>query len=345
MLRVGVLGPTGYTGLELLRILLGHPHAGIAYLGSRREARPHIADVWPALRGRLDMTCSLLGRDPVPDLDVAFLALPHTVSMTHVPPLLDRGIKVVDLGADYRLKDPHAFRTWYGAEHTDPANLARAVYGLTELCREEVAGAELVANPGCYPTAAILAVAPILKAGLLAEGAVLVVDAKSGLTGAGRTPKPELHFPEANENLAAYQVGTHRHTPEMLLMAARLAGRQPEVLFVPHLVPMDRGILATCYVPLSRPANQDELLETYRRAYGSEPFVRLRQDDSLPTTKDVWGTNFCDLAVRAFGRVAVVVACIDNLVKGAAGQAVQNMNVMAGLEETAGLLAGQETAA
>ena len=271
-------------------------------------------------------------------MDAALVALPHTVSMRHVPGLLERGVKVVDLGADYRLSDPAVYREWYGVDHADPANLARAVYGLPELFREELAGAGLVANPGCYPTAAALALAPILKAGFVAPEETIIVDAKSGATGAGRSPRPDLHFPEMNESVTAYKVGVHRHTAEMLETVGRLADREVDVLFVPHLIPMDRGILATCYAPLSQPIGLGELKGIYCDMYKGMPFVRVREDDSIPTTKDVSGTNFCDIAVRVAGRFAVAIACIDNLVKGAAGQAVQNMNIMLGIEETVGLL-------
>ena len=338
MIRVGILGPTGYAGLELIQILLRHPEAEIAYLGARREERPHIAAIWPALRGRIDMRCSLLETDPVPALDVAFVALPHTVAMRHVPQLLAQGMKVVDISADYRLKDPETYAKWYDVAHTDAANLGRAVYGLCELFRDDIAGADLVANPGCYPTAALLALAPLLKAGLVAASGPIVVDAKSGISGAGRDPKPHLHFPEANESVTAYSVGVHRHTGEMIETTARLAGREVNVLFVPHLIPMDRGILATCYVRLSGARNTESLTAVYHDAYNTARFLRVSPSDQLPTTKQVMGTNFCDVAVRAVGDTAVVIACIDNLVKGAAGQAVQNMNLMLGVDETFGLL-------
>ena len=336
--RVGILGPTGYAGLELIRILLRHPQAEIAYLGARREERPNIADIWPILRGRINLRCSLLEKDPVPDLDVAFLSLPHTLAMHHVPALLARGMKVVDVSADYRLKDAATFKKWYKVDHTDAGNLPRAVYGLCELYREKIHGADLVANPGCYPTAVELALAPLLKLHKAAPGAQIVVDAKSGVSGAGREPKAELHFPEANESITAYKVGVHQHTGEILQTTRDLAGREVNVLFVPHLIPMDRGILATCYVPLAEAATTDALKKLYADFYAGQRFVRVRTDDTLPTTKQVWDTNFCDVAVRAVGTTAVVIACIDNLIKGAAGQAVQNMNLMLGLDETAGLL-------
>jgi N-acetyl-gamma-glutamyl-phosphate reductase len=338
MVRVGILGPTGYTGLELVRLLLRHPDAEIVYLGARREERPPISEVWPILRGQLDLRCSLLAKDPVPKMDLVFLALPHTLAMDHVPVLLEGGARVVDLGADYRLKDPADFKKWYKVEHRDRANLPQAAYGLSELFREEIKAARLVANPGCYATAIQLALAPLLRNRMAGPDGPIIADAKSGVSGAGRDPRPDLHFPEANESVSAYKVGVHQHTGEILQTVRRIGGRDLELLFVPHLIPMNRGILATCYAPLSTSPTTQELKDLYVRTYQSEPFVRVRTDDSTPTTKDVYSTNFCDMAVRAFGKTAVVISCIDNLVKGAAGQAVQNMNIMLNLPDTAGLL-------
>jgi N-acetyl-gamma-glutamyl-phosphate reductase len=269
-------------------------------------------------------------------MDVAFLALPHTVAMAYAPRLLDAGAKVVDLSADYRLKDPAEYKQRYGAEHQDGANLSHAVYGLCEFYRERIRAAKLVANPGCYPTAVELALAPLLKAKAV-SGERIMVDAKSGATGAGRSPRLDMHFPEVNEGIAAYKVGTHQHVGEMRQVVNDLAGREIDLLFVPHLVPMDRGILATCYVPLAKDLSTDELKRMYASFYAKEPFVRVRTDDLIPGTKHVYDTNFCDIAVRGFGRTAVVISCIDNLVKGAAGQAVQNMNILFGLDESAGL--------
>ena len=338
MIRAGILVPTGYSGLELIKILLRHPEVEIAWLGARREERPPIADIWPILTGRIDMQCSLLNTDPIPALDVAFVGLPHTTAMEHVPTLLGRGIRVVDLSADYRLKDAETYRNWYQTDHIDPANLGQAVYGLCEFFHDEIAAATLVANPGCYPTAVELALAPLLKAGLVVPGERIVVDAKSGVSGAGRNPKPHLHFPEANESVMAYRIGTHQHTGEMLQTMESLAGHEVALLFVPHLMPMDRGILATCYVPLAEAKDTAQLQQLYAQTYDGCHFVRVRQDDALPATKQVCETNFCDIAVRGFGDMAVVISCIDNLVKGASGQAVQNMNIMFGLDETTGLL-------
>ena len=337
MLRVGVLGPTGYSGAQLLNILLRHPKAQIVYLGSRRETRPAISDIWPILRGRIDMRCALLDADPLPQMDAAFLCLPHAAAMANVPKLLAAGAKVIDLSADYRLKDAAEYKRWYKVDHTDAANLPKAVYGLTELFREQVSKAVLLANPGCYPTAVECAVAPMLARKLAGAGTI-IVDAKSGISGAGRDPKPDLHFPEANESVSAYKVGVHQHAGEMTQTLSQIAGRKVDLLFVPHLIPMDRGILATCYVPLAAETDAKALATVYAEFYKGCPFIRVRSDDSLPTTKQVFDTNFCDIAVRVSGKTAIVISVIDNLIKGAAGQAVQNMNVMFGMDETLGLL-------
>ena len=338
MLRAGVLGPTGYAGLELIRLLLRHPEADIVYLGSRREERPHIAEIWPTLSGLIDMRCAGLDPDDMPEMDVAFVALPHTVAMAHVPGLLERGIRVVDISADYRLNDAAAYERYYKTPHTDPGRLSQAAYGLPEFFRQDIEGAELVANPGCYPTAILLALGPLMKAGLAKPETTTIVDAKSGVSGAGRSPRADLHFPEANENLRAYKVGVHQHSGEIQQTLDRIAGRDVAFCFVPHLIPMDRGILATCYVPLSKSVSEEDVRQVYAQCYEQAPFVRVLTGDALPTTKDVSHTNFCDIGVRVVDAHAIVLSTIDNLIKGASGQAVQNMNVACGLDERLGLL-------
>lgn len=337
MIKVGILGPTGYAGLELINILLRHPEAEIVYLGSRRDPQPLIAEIWPALRSRLDMRCLDMEPESLPDMDAAFLALPHTVAMDFAPMLLDKGARVVDLSADYRLKTPEAYARHYKTEHRNPERLGEAVFGLPERFRKDIAEAKLVANPGCYPTATILALAPLLAKGLVREDAAIVVDAKSGITGAGRNPSGKFHYPEMNENLWAYKVGTHQHTGEIGQNLDLIAGRPVKFCFVPHVVPMDRGILATCYAPLAKAASSDELTATYKDFFAGEPFVRVLGASEEPQTKHVSMTNYCDIAIKNVGGTAVVLSAIDNLVKGAAGQAVQNMNIMFGFEETAGL--------
>lgn len=337
MLKIAILGATGYTGRELIKILLGHSQAEIVYLGTRREDEPEVSQIHPELTGRIKATCERLDMELVAQrARFVFSCLPHTASMNFIPRCLDAGLKVVDMSADYRLRDAETYEKWYGVEHADTQHLAEAVYGLPELFAEEIKNARLVANPGCYPTGAILGLAPLVSRGLIDLEAI-IIDAKSGISGAGRTPKPTLHFPECNESVAAYNVGIHRHTPEMNQILSQLAEKEVSVTFVPHIVPMDRGILSTIYVNLAKETLQAEMEDLFGDFYKDAPFVILRKD-GLPGTKDVWGTNFCHLAVRSFGRRAVIVSCIDNLIKGASGQAVEDMNLMCGFKRTEGLL-------
>ena len=331
---VAVHGATGYAARELLNILLRRPGTEITALTTRRDDAPHVAEVHPALHGRLDLRCENLSpRELAGRAEVVFLCTPHGASMAVVPDLLDSGAKVIDLSADYRLNDPAVYREWYKLDHTDPARLPGTVYGLPELNRRRIAGARLVANPGCYTSAAILALAPLI-AGRFIEPTGIVVDAKSGASGAGRNPKPGTLFCEVNENLAAYAVGDHRHQPEMEQVLFGVAEKDVEILFTPHLIPMDRGILATIYATPTGKTSADDLRGEIESFYADSPFVRVR--DGLPGTKAVSGTNFCDLAVRVEKGRVVALAALDNLVKGAAGVAVQNFNLITGRPETAG---------
>ena len=336
MVRVAILGATGYTARELLDRLLLHPDVEISALTTRKSDRPHVADVHPALRGRIDLVLENLSPGEVAErADCVFGCLPHGASAAVVSELLAAGCRVVDFSADYRLDDPQVYAEWYQVEHPDAARMAETVYGLPELYRESIRSAQLVANPGCYPTAAILALAPLLREGVVAPRGI-VIDAKSGVTGAGRSPKPHLHFPECNEGLVAYGVGSHRHTPEIDQVLGAWADVQTDVLFTPHLVPMDRGEMITAYGDLAVEMSSAGLLELLRNQYADEPFVRIV--DQLPNTKDVAHTNFCDITARQVRGKAVVVSVIDNLVKGASGAAVQNFNLMYGFEETTALL-------
>ena len=336
MTTVAVLGATGYTALEAIKILLRHPHARIVAVTSRQEGSPPISTVHPSLVGRLDLPLEDLEPEVVGSrAECVFSCLPHAASAEILPRVLAAGAKVVDFSADYRLDDPDTYREWYGHEHPDPARLGRTVYGLPELFRERIVGADLVANPGCYSTSAILPLAPLFKADLCETGD-LIIDSKSGVSGAGRSPKLMTHFPECNESLSAYNVGRHRHTPEIEQIVARHAGVRPSVIFTPQLAPMDRGILSTIYVKPSRPVTEAEVLALLRAAYARERFVRVV--DHLPGTKDTVGTNFCDITARVVRGRILLISCLDNLVKGAAGAAVQNFNVLFGLPETAGLL-------
>ncbi len=339
--RVGIIGASGYAAADLMRLLLGHPAAEIVALADLPEKSGPLADLFPQFAGRLDRrvvpAVDASGAPAVSALaeacDVVFLALPHTASMTYAGPLLEAGLRVIDFSADYRLQTPGLYEATYGTP-PDEAHLPEAVYGLPELYRDQIRPARLIANPGCYPTSAILGLAPLVLEGLVAPSDI-IVDAKSGVSGAGRTPKLLTHFPECHESLRAYAVGVHRHQPEIAEQLARLARTEVEVLFVPHLVPMDRGIESTLYARPLQALDRRRLADLYHAAYDAEPFVVVR--DEPPATKDVYGTNYVHIyPTVADGRVVVSVA-IDNLTKGAAGQALQNMNLMFGHEETAGL--------
>lgn len=336
MTRVAILGATGYTALELIKILLRHPQAQITMLTSRQDGQPHLSEVHPALTGRLDLRCEPFNPDRVAKAaECVFSTLPHTASMEACAALLHRGCRVIDFSADYRLRDPNVYAEWYGASHTDLLHLREAVYGLPEIYAEEIRPARLIANPGCYPTAAVLGLAPLVASDMI-ELRGIVVDAKSGISGAGRTPKLTFHFPECNESTVAYSVGKHRHTPEIDQILGEIAGAPAEVVFTPHLVPMDRGICATIYARPKRPFTESELLDVYRGYYASAPFVRVVPQ--IPATKDSAFTNFCDVTLRVVRGQIVVLCCLDNLIKGAAGAAVQNFNLMYGYTETTALL-------
>lgn len=335
MTRVGILGATGYTALELLKILLRHDDVEVTALTTRQEDRPHVREVHPQLAGRLDLHLEPLAIAELSErCDCVFACLPHCASASVVPELLAAGTRVVDLSADYRLRDVASFRQWYKEEHPDPERVGKVVYGLPELFREQIVPADLVANPGCYTTTSIIPLAALLQAGLI-EPKEIIIDAKSGVSGAGRTPKLNFHYPECNESFLAYGVGTHRHTPEIDQILSLASGEEVEVIFTPHLVPMDRGILATIYARPTRPVTQAEVMQTLRAAYADEPFVRVVDD--LPSTKQVAHTNFCDMTARVVRGRVMVISCLDNLIKGASGQAVQNFNLMHQLPETKAL--------
>ena len=339
MLRVGIINVTGYAGAELARLLYAHPEARLTSVSGRSAAGKPLAEVFPHLAA-YDLT---LGEE-IADVDFAFSALPHAASAEALAPLVRAGVPVVDISADFRLRDPQEYAQWYGAEHPAPDLLQRAVYGLTELNREAVRASRLIANPGCYPEGALLALAPAVKAGII--GPDVIIDSKSGISGAGRTLGLTYHFAEANESVSAYGLGGHRHLPEIVQELAAMWPRaeapqppRPKVTFTPHLIPMTRGILSTCYAPLLPGAVQsgEQARELYREFYKGEPFVRVVE--SPPATKQVAGSNMCLVNPTVDARTGrlVVVSVIDNLVKGAAGQAIQNMNAMLGLPETAGL--------
>jgi N-acetyl-gamma-glutamyl-phosphate reductase len=334
-ITVAVLGATGYTALEAIKILLRHPRARVVAVTSRQEGRPPISSVHPSLVGRLDLGLEDLEPEEVGRrADCVFGCLPHAASAEILPRVLAAGAKVVDFSADYRLDDADTYREWYAHEHPDPARLGGVAYGLPELFRERIRGQSLVANPGCYSTSAILPLAPLVKAGFV-ETDDIIVDSKSGVSGAGRQPKLMTHFPECNESLSAYNVGRHRHTPEIEQVIARHAGTRPNVIFTPQLAPMDRGILSTIYVRPRKAVTEGDVLGLLREAYAGEPFVRIV--DHLPATKDTVDTNCCDITARVVKGRILLISCLDNLVKGAAGAAVQNFNLLFDLPETSGL--------
>ena len=336
MVKVAVLGATGYTALEAIKILLRHPQAEIVAVTSRQEGNTPISSVHPSLVGRLDLPLEDLSPDEVGKrADCVFGCLPHCASAEILPKVLAAGAKVVDFSADYRLDDAATYLEWYGHEHPDAGRLGTTVYGLPELFRERIRRQSLVANPGCYSTSAILPLAPLLKSGLF-EADDIIIDSKSGVSGAGRQPKLMTHFPECNESMSAYNVGRHRHTPEIEQVIARHAGVRPAVIFTPQLAPMDRGILSTIYIRPRKKLAEGDVMSLLREAYADERFVRVV--DHLPGTKDTVDTNFCDITARVVRDRVLLISCLDNLVKGAAGAAVQNFNVLFDLPETMGLL-------
>lgn len=335
MTRVAIQGATGYTALELMRILLRHPEVEITAITSRSE-RGHVTSVHPSLAQRLDLSFQSLSADELGErADVCFCCLPHVASMESVPQLLAAGLKVIDLSADYRLSDPGVYEQWYGHVHTDPTRLGSTVYGLPELYAESIRGQKLIANPGCYTSTSILALAPLLNADLI-EPTGIIVDAKSGVSGAGRSPKTNLLYCECNESISAYGVGTHRHQPEIEQVLTDVSGKEVDVIFTPHLTPMDRGILATIYASPTNNRPAQVYREEMREFYANKPFVRVVE--YLPKTKDVAHTNYCDVTVRTSKNRVIVIASLDNMIKGAAGVAVQNFNLVCGYPETIALL-------
>jgi len=336
--KIGIIGATGYTGVELLRLLLHHPEVEVTALTSQKYAGVQIGQVFPSLTKHLQLKCEELSVEEISKkTDFVFTALPHKTAMETVPLFYRMGKKVVDLSADFRLKDPEVYERWY-QKHTASDLLSQSVYGLPELHRDKIRSAKIVGNPGCYPTGALIGLIPLIKKRLITpEG--IVVDSKSGVSGAGRDVVLESLFCEVNEGVKAYKIFAHRHTPEIEQELSLLSQKKIAVVFVPHLIPIDRGILTTLYVQLTKKMKTEELLNAFQECYEGEPFVRIYPKGKLPNTKDVRGSNFCDIGAvvsEADGR-AVVVTAIDNLVKGASGEAIQNMNIMLGYPETMGL--------
>ncbi len=334
MIRVAIIGAGGYTGVESIEILLRHPQAKLTYLTALPEECGCVADIYPQLCGRCDMQIEPLDLDKLAKLaDVALCCLPHKVSMSFVPKLLSTGVKIIDFSADYRIKDLAVYEKYY-EPHTDKENLTHAVYGLPELFRSKIKGAKLVANPGCYPTGAVLALAPLLKNNLIKISGI-VVSSITGVSGGGKKPAAGFHFPYMNENIYPYAVGVHRHMPEIEQVASELAGKPIELLFQPHVGPFDRGILSSVYCDPVAPISPDTLKKVYKDFYKGEQFVQILS--APPAVKNVAKTNYVHIfPTFAKGKV-VVFSAIDNLIKGASGQAIQNMNILFGLDETLGL--------
>lgn len=334
MLKVAIVGASGYTGVELIRLLSNHHEVEIAAVTSEQNAGKNIASIFPSLSKVFEKTLEHLSIEEIASkADLIFTALPHRKAMDVIPTFLNKGKKVIDLSADFRIKDSKTYGAWY-EEHKAPELLREAVYGLPELHRSEIKNARLIANPGCYPTSAILALAPLLKKGLVALETI-VIDSKSGVSGAGRSATQDTHFPEVNEGFKAYKVGEHRHTPEIEQELSLLAGSAITISFTPHLLPVNRGIFSTVYASLKGNADEDSIISLYNKFYAEEKFIRVYQKGAFPNVSDVKGSNFCDIGIKLdkrTGRV-IVISVIDNLVKGASGQAVQNMNIMYGFPE------------
>lgn len=342
MISVGIVGGTGYTGVELLRILLRHPKAQVRVLTSRTEAGKPVADMFPNLRGHTDLQFSDLNIDALKECDVVFFATPHGVAMQHAKDLITAGTKVIDLAADFRLQNLEQFEKWYGMEHACPDVLKDSVYGLTELNREKIKQAQVIGNPGCYPTTVQLGLAPLLKsAQALIETKNIIIDAKSGVSGAGRKASLGMIYSENADNFKAYGVAGHRHHPEIVEALENIAGKKDVfegLLFVPHLVPMIRGMLSTIYVELTEAGKQTDLQALYENFYANEKFVDVMPANSSPETRSVRGANELRIALyKPQPNKLIILAAQDNLVKGASGQAVQNMNLMFGFSEDEGL--------
>jgi N-acetyl-gamma-glutamyl-phosphate reductase len=339
MLRTAIVGASGYTGGELARLLCNHPAATLTVATSRQYDGQPLSTVYPHLREKVDLVCrNLSNADIIDQADLIFCAVPHQTAMNVVPAFLEAGKKVVDLSADFRLKDVNVYEQWY-QPHSAAALVAEAVYGLPEIYRDDIRSARLVANPGCYPTSITLGLAPLLKTDLV-DPASIIIDSKSGTSGAGRAAQVGTLFCEVTDGFRPYKVGgVHRHIPEIEQTLSALAGSPVKVSFTPHLLPVSRGILSTIYVGLRRTATLSEIHGLYDKMYGEEPFIRLLDSGSLPATQQVRGSNYCDISVNLDERTGrlIIVSAIDNIVKGASGQAVQNMNLMCGFDENSGL--------
>ncbi len=340
MIKIGIAGASGYTGLELIRLLVGHPGVELTVLTSETFQGQNIAEVFPSLNGMIDLELRPLDDNIAKNCGVLFLALPHTMAMSKLPNYLQSDCKIIDLSADYRLKDPKAYTDWYSVTHTNPELLEKAVYGLPELHRQAIQSAQLVANPGCYPTSVVLALAPLLKTDWVDLDSI-ISDSKSGVSGAGRKPSLTTHYAEVNEGVSPYSLADHRHTPEMEQELSTLAGKPMRLTFSPHLIPMTRGMLSTVYINLNQTITDEKLVEHYRNFYKGESFIRVLNPGSFASSQHVLSSNFCDIGLKVDSRNQrlIITSALDNLIKGASGQAVQNMNIILDLDEKTGLMA------
>ena len=338
MIKAAIIGASGYTGFELMRLSVQHPHMELTAVSSEKFAGKKVGEVFPSLHDKIKVDFkSISEKKGISEADIIFVALPHKEAMSVVPQLIKLGKKVIDLSADFRFNDPAVYENWY-QKHTAPELLKDAVYGLSELYREKIKNAQLVANPGCYPTAVILALAPLIKNDVIDLNNI-IADAKSGVSGAGRSVVLSSLFAEVNEGVKAYKVAKHQHSPEMEQELSLIAKKNVCLLFTPHLVPMNRGILATIYTTMSKEMSEDEVLNLYKNFYQNDIFVRICPLGTFPSTNQVKGSNYCDISITIDSRTnrLVVVSVIDNLLKGGSGQAVQNMNIMAGFSEESGI--------
>jgi len=337
MVKVGVVGATGYTGEEIVSALLRNPGVEITALTGLVEKEALFSELYPRFAKKISLVCRNLDvEDVAAKTDLVFLALPHTVSMKMAPQFLEKGKKVIDLSADYRLP-PEVYKEWYKEEHSDKGNIEKAVYGLPELNRSKIKKALLIANPGCYPTSVILPLLPIMEK-VVQAGSAVIVDSKTGATGAGRKASVALSFGEIDENLKCYKANEHQHMPEMEHILSVASGKDVKINFVPHLLPVKRGIMSTIYIPHKDLPDINDLHKLFADYYKDEPFVRIAQPGYMPQLLDVVETNFCDIGIKSAGGMLIIVSVIDNLMKGASGQAVQNMNIMLGVDETARLV-------
>ncbi|WP_461207156.1 N-acetyl-gamma-glutamyl-phosphate reductase [Clostridium sp. DL1XJH146] len=338
MIDVGIIGATGYAGQQLLWLLINHKEVSIEFIASNSFAGEKYSSIYENYEGIFDQNCIAIEevKEKLDSIDVLFLAMPHGKSFDITKEALNKGVKVIDIGADYRLEDKEVYEQWYKVEHKLPELLEKAVYGLCEINREKIKNKNLIANPGCYTTASILALYPLMAEKLIDKDSI-IIDAKSGVTGAGRKANIGTHYTECNETIKAYGIGTHRHTPEIEQELGKAYGEKVILNFTPHLVPMNRGIISTCYGKLVGEYTEEELYKIYEKYYGNEKFIRIKKE--LPQTKLVRGSNYCDIGLKVDKRTnrVIVVSCIDNLMKGAASQAVQNMNIIFGFNEEEGI--------